>query len=322
MRNRALGSCSFASILALWALLALAPVLRAQNAGQPGATNAQPKSAQTFDPHDLSGIWGATGGGGGGADQARGAGAPPRPCNFTMNPYPPDPKCTIESDNAPGGDPTVHIEGPNVLAEGVHMTAWAHDLWMSQDRGLGVSGTADPYDHCDPLGMPRVLVGYIHPFKVLQLPGETWMIYEEEHMWRLIYTDGRPLPKVEDLPFGPNWMGYSVGHWDGNDFIVETIGQNDKTWLDMHGHVHSDDMLLKDTYRRTNHDTLEVSFSFHDPKAYDKDWSYGPRKYVLKTGKQWEIQESFCTIEDEQTFNKNITDPAGAGVGVAPRAKP
>ncbi len=296
-------------VAAFGVALAFAPVLPAQTGGQPGAAKPQAKkSAQPFDPHDLSGTWN----GAGGATSAT--------CNYTMNPYPPDPRCTVPANPA-SGVPNFTYPGNNVLPDGVHMTAWAHDLWMSQDQGKGVGGNADPYEHCDPLGVPRVFLSYVHPAKIIQIPGETWMIYEEAHTWRVIYTDGRPLPKVEDLPFGTNWMGYSVGHWDGNDFIVETIGQNDKTWLDLRGHVHSDDMLLKDTYRRTGHDTLEASFSFHDPKAYDKDWSYGPRKLALKTGKDWEIQESFCTLEDEQNFDNKIKDPAEKGVQ-APGIKP
>ena len=290
--------------------LAFAPVLPAQTGGQSGAAKPQAqKSAQPFDPHDLSGIWNIVGGGNGAAT-----------CNYTMNPYPPDPQCKVAA-NPPAGVPNFTYPGNNVVPDGVHMTAWAHALWMSQDQGKGVGGNADPYEHCDPLGVTRVFLSYIHPIKIIQIPGETWMIYEEAHTWRVIYTDGRALPKLEDLPFGANWLGYSVGHWDGNDFIVETIGQNDKTWLDLRGHVHSEEMLLKDTYRRTGHDTLEVSFSFHDPKAYDKDWSYGPRKFALKTGKDWEIQESFCTLEDEQSFDNKIKDPAAQGFQ-PPRTNP
>jgi hypothetical protein len=133
-------------------------------------------------------------------------------------------------------------------------------------------------------------------------------------MWRYIFTDGRPIPKKEDLPYGPTWMGISVGHWEGNTFVVDVVGMNDSTWIDQAGHPHSEDLHLTERYTRPDHDTLSMTWTFDDPKAYTKIWTYGPKRYILKTGTDWEIQESFCTLGDEQDFINNVRGPAEKGL--------
>ena len=290
MRNRFV-SIQLLVIPALGIALAISPVLFAQ---------------AKFDPHDLNGggVWNA--------DRAGKVA-----CSLKATAYPPDPNCVVPNVT-PTGNPKVKSDGYNILPTGVEMTKWAHDVWMSQDQGTGISGNADPEDRCDPLGFPRGLFGYIHPFEIVQTPTQTLMIYEEFHFWRLIWTDGRPVPKAADLPYGPTWLGFSVGKWQGNDFIVTTMGMNDKTWLDQRGHPHSEDMVLTEDYRRVDHDHLEVSVTVNDPKAYTKVFTFGPKPYVLKSGPDWEIQESICTIGDETSFNKQITNPAQAGI-LAPR---
>jgi hypothetical protein len=283
-------------------MLAVSPVLFAQASQQtqPSKTakSAKPaKPAQTFAAHDLNGMW-----------MRENA---PVNCSIVG-----EDKCEMcdTTHTCVTGTPGVAPGGFNILPTGVNMTPWAHDRWMSQDGGKGISGNADPYDRCDPPGIPNIVYGYIHPFMIVQAPDRTWMIFEEAHSWRMIYTDGRPMPKAEDLPFGPTYMGFSIGHWDGNTFVVDTTGMNDKTWLDNRGHPHSEDLKLKDTYRRVDHDHMEVSFTMDDPKAYDHIWTFGPRTFDLKTGTQWEMQESFCIADEEQHFNSQVTDPTAQGV--------
>jgi hypothetical protein len=262
------------SVVVLGAALAIPSAALAQMPQQ-AAPKKTPSTAK-FDPHDLSGVW-----------------------NAGRVPLPHAEDYRLPRADNPGGGGGVNYV-PKEIAEN-NMTPWARQYWLSQDGGKGQGGLADPLFNCDPVGFPRVLV-FIHPWEIVQEPGKTWMIYEANHMWRVIYTDGRPVPKTEDLPFGPTWMGYSVGHWNGNDFVVDTIGMNDKTWLDQVGHVHSEDLHLTEDYKRTDHDTLEMSLTFDDPKAYTKSWTYGPRTWALQEGPQWEIQESFCTLAEQQVF--------------------
>ena len=66
----------------------------------------------------------------------------------------------------------------------------------------------------------------------MQFPGQTVKLYESRPIFREIFTDGRPLPKDPN----PTWQGYSIGRGDGDDFVVETNGLNDKIWMDINGH--------------------------------------------------------------------------------------
>ena len=190
------------------------------------------------------------------------------------------------------------------------MTPWAQALCNSEDGCKGNVGTADPYRQCEPLG-PTRWVNFIHPFEILQVPGRVMMFYEIAHEWRTIYTDGRALPKPEDLVYGPSYYGYSVGHWEGNDLVVETIGLNERTWLDDLGHPYSTTHLTE-RYHRADHDTLMVTFGFDDPKAYTKPFSWGPKPFDLKTGKQWEIGESDCLLSEQRGFDQKLTNDLNA----------
>ena len=96
--------------------------------------------------------------------------------------------------------------------------------------------TKDPVFWCTPAGVPHVYDNGVHPFEILQTPARTFLFYESDRTWRTVWTDGRSMPDdVSDL-----WMGYSIGRWEGNEFVVETAGFNDKTWvLQGEGTTHS-----------------------------------------------------------------------------------
>jgi hypothetical protein len=80
--------------------------------------------------------------------------------------------------------------------------------------------------------------------------------------------DGRGHPTDSD----PTWMGHSIGRWDGDTLVVDTVGINDQSWLDGFGHPHSEALHVVERFRRVNHDTLEVSLVYEDPKVYTKPW--------------------------------------------------
>ncbi len=94
--------------------------------------------------------------------------------------------------------------------------------------------------------------------------------------------DGREHP--ENWPFG--WMGHSIGRWDGDTLVVDTVGLNDRTWLDRAGTPHSDQLHVVERFRRVNPDTLEIEFLFDDPKAFTKPWGakivYRPDQEILE----------------------------------------
>jgi hypothetical protein len=95
------------------------------------------------------------------------------------------------------------------------------------------------------------------------------MLYESSHVYRQIFTDGRALPEDRD----PAWWGYSVGKWDGDTLMVDTVGLNEKTWLDDSGHPHTDALHIIERFRRLDFGHMEVQLTIDDPKAYKKPWT-------------------------------------------------
>ena len=125
------------------------------------------------------------------------------------------------------------------------------------------------------------------PYKIIQGTGMTIMLYERDTTYRQVYTDGRKLP---DDP-SPAWMGYSVGKWDGDSLVVDTVGLNDRSWLDARGHTHSDALHLTERFRRIDFGHMDVQMTFDDPKTYTK-----PFTITLKQRLQpdTDLLESFC----------------------------
>ena len=107
---------------------------------------------------------------------------------------------------------------------------------------------------------------------------------------RRIYMDGREHP--EGWPFG--WMGHSIGNWDGDTLVVDTVGLNDRTWMDRGGTPHSDALHVVERFRRVAHDTLEIDFLFDDPKAFTKPWG---AKKVYRLRPDWEVLEDIACEE-------------------------
>jgi hypothetical protein len=151
--------------------------------------------------------------------------------------------------------------------EDVPFQPWAATLYKQRGANLFRD---NPSIRCLPTGVTR-LNAYTHPYKVVQTPTLIVVLYESMTMFRQIFVDGRALPKDPQ----PTWMGYSVGRWEGDSLIVDTVGFNDQTWLDGSGHPHSDAMHLTERFRRTNVGRMDIEITVDDPKAYTR-----PIKYV------------------------------------------
>jgi len=132
------------------------------------------------------------------------------------------------------------------------------------------------------------------------------MFFERDHAWRQIWTDGRSHPK--DLE--PTWMGDSIGKWEGDTFVVDTVGFNDKSWLDFYGDPHSEDMHLIERYKRVDRNTMSLQLVVEDPKAYTATWTGDIKSYKLLTGKKAYMEELFCIPEEEDAFTNRIRMPA------------
>ncbi len=98
-------------------------------------------------------------------------------------------------------------------------------------KRLATEGVEDPIAHCQPPGSSRIF-SLPRPTKIIETPGVMLLLHEHDTTYRQIFTDGRPLPEE---PF-PTWMGYSIGRWDHDTFVVTTIGLTDRIWLDVQGH--------------------------------------------------------------------------------------
>jgi len=131
----------------------------------------------------------------------------------------------------------------------------------------------DPLTYCFPPGASRSMI-MPYPFEIAQRPGIVYILFGFGSGIRRIYTDGRKHP--DDL--SPTWMGHSVGTWQGDTLVVDTVGLRPETWIDPTGVPHSDALHMVERFRRLNKDALEVQFTFDDPKVFTRTWG-GTRQY-------------------------------------------
>jgi hypothetical protein len=188
------------------------------------------------------------------------------------------------------------------------MTPWAKAKYDEAKPGYGPKAQAggnDPILKCFPTGIPRIIF-FPQPLEIVQTPERIFMFFEREHEWRQIWTDGRSHPKNME----PTWMGDSIGKWDGDTLVVDTIGLTEKSWLDFYGDPHSDDMHLIERYQRVNHDSLTLQVIVEDPKAYTSTWVGDTKTYTLLKGKKAYMDELPCIPEEEDAFTNRIRMPA------------
>ena len=152
------------------------------------------------------------------------------------------------------------------LPGGAPFFPWAKALHDQRTKALGVGA---PSERCLPHGIPDAMLTRTLPFKILQHPGLTIILYEEFNNWRQVFTDGRQLPKDPQ----PAWLGYSIGSWDGDTFVIHTAGFNDKSWLDAGGTPHTEALKTTERLRRTDFGHMEAEFTFDDPKTFTRTWS-------------------------------------------------
>jgi hypothetical protein len=178
------------------------------------------------------------------------------------------------------------------------MTPWGQAQFDAAKSSFGshpyaLMQTNDPIYHtCTPPGFPRI---YLHPFpmQIVQTPGEVIVLFEYDSIRHQIFTDGR----AHDTSLGPLWMGDSVGHWEGDTLVADTVNLNDKTWLDRMGHPHSDQLHVIERIHRVDRDHLVNDITFEDPKAYSKPWT---AHLTFALHPKWTLGEQFC--EDQNSF--------------------
>jgi hypothetical protein len=153
-----------------------------------------------------------------------------------------------------------------------------------------------PIAHCLPEGMPLVEIAPA-PYKILQRAGLTVMLYERDTTYRQIYTDGRKLPADPS----PTWLGYSVGHWEGDTFVVESRGFNARGWLDARGHSHSEALHLTERFHRINFGTMQLELIIDDPQTYTRPFSVRIKQHLMPDS---DLLESFCAENEKDAAHE------------------
>src|SRR5579864_330574 len=159
-------------------------------------------------------------------------------------------------------------------------------------NGVKLNETNDRVYKCTPPGMPYIYI-QLFPMQIIQTPKEVIELFEYDHIVRHIFMDGRKHPA--DLK--PSYNGHSIGHWEGDTLVVDTVGLNGKNWLDRVGHPESAQMHILERIHRVDDKTLQVDMEFDDAKIYTKPWTAQIR-FLLHP--DWNILEHVC--EDNLAF--------------------
>jgi len=174
----------------------------------------------------------------------------------------------------------------------------------------------DPLYTCDPMGFPRIDLFELRTIELVQTANQVIMLNEYYGQWRIIWTDGRELPKDPD----PRWNGYSVGKWvDDYTFVVQTVGMKEATWIDNVGRPHSDALRVEERFHRVDHDNMELSMTIDDPKMYTKPW-LALDKYPLRLqSDDFDMPEYLCAPSEMGDYNSQIGNRGG--VSASPNNK-
>jgi len=174
-------------------------------------------------------------------------------------------------------------------------------------RAVLPADTNDPVVTCDPQGMPREDLYEIRTTQILQTPEKIFLLYTFGKVWRVIWTDGRELPKDPE----PRWYGYSVGKWvDDYTLVVQTTGLDDRTWIDRAGRPHSDALRVEERFHRVDGDHLELSVTIDDPKMYTKPWLALNKLQFDLQPRDFDVREMICSPSEFAQYNKLIGNPA------------
>jgi len=135
-------------------------------------------------------------------------------------------------------------------------------------------------------------------FKIIQAPKETMVIYEVGDLHREIFTDGRKFPAEFELPA---FMGYSIGRWEGDTFVVESRGFNEKTPIDGMGHPRSEQMHVTERFHRRDYGHMDMELTFDDPKFYTRSFTV---KIPHTLAPDYDVLEMFCENEKDKAHIK------------------
>ena len=146
----------------------------------------------------------------------------------------------------------------------------------------------DPRWRCVPMGAYRLGI----PQMIVQVQGKIFFFYDTDHERRQIFVDGRKHPEPDELDF--TWNGHSVGRWEGDTLIIDTVGMRDETWLDTGGRIHTTDLHMVERIRFIDAQTLEWETTLTDPKIFVKPFA---ERKTVKSRPDLEFSENIVCEE-------------------------
>lgn len=179
---------------------------------------------------------------------------------------------------------------------------WAKKNEELQKRRLAGQDIDDPSLRCLPFGMPRMMISATYPFEILVTSGQITVIQELDSEVRRIFVDQKHPPAQEERD--PTFQGHSIGHWEGDTLVVDTVNIRSETPIDRLYYPRSDKMHITERWRLQDRNTLEVEITLHDPVAFVRPWST-TKRFVRQRGEY--IHEYVCT-ENNERVQPLVTD--------------
>jgi hypothetical protein len=226
---------------------------------------------------DLTGLWeAARGPGNGQRGGGQRGGPPPSTAALTGPSNAPLPAQEAPPPPTPPGTPPLatFFEIGAGIPGGPPYTPWAAEV---KKKRAADNGKDNPDAHCLPIGLMQL---HLHPQprKMIQTQDVVVIMYEAQGEVRQIFTDGRPLPKDDPQPW---WRGYSVGHWEGDTLVVETVGFRDDVWLDVNGSPLTNTGKITERFKRLNYGNLQIDITVEDPKSYTKPFTVRVNQRIM-----------------------------------------
>ena len=190
-----------------------------------------------------------------------------------------------------------------IVPGGIQMTPEAEKITAERAPFDSKARAIEPKPNCLPQG--PVLDDYDIGSRLVQTPTLLLQLMDWNKAYRIVYLDGRSLPTVLE----PTWDGYSVGHWDKDTLVVETIGLNGKPWMDIHGHPTSESTKVTERYHRDDFGHLTLQITVEDPTLYTKPWTATFNKvFVADT----EMLDQICAEGEKDIKHIQKANEAGA----------
>ena len=201
----------------------------------------------------------------------------------------------------PDGDLTSRLVSGSELI----LTPYGADRYRNMDVGPG-----DPGAQCLPGGPLRGLWGLGNPFLIVQHPNIIVINFESQGGPRLIYTDGRDHPG--DIHEHPEFFGNSIGRWEGDTLVVDTIAVDERIWLDPSGHEHSDQLRITERFTKTGPNTIAWEATIEDPVFFVQPFTVS-RTFERQIGERRDRMLSFSCVDNENDLDYMVPEKGGTG---------